>query len=261
MRDVTSARDRPLSGRLIFSLRFLRFFNRFSVVAFDTDRYLCECDPKLLYWFDKCAIDTGRRELRRDAELIPLEPKVFDLLLYLIEHRAHVVSRDDLIASIWDGRVVSESAVSTRINAARSAIGDSGEEQRFIKTLPRKGVRFVADVREERDPTHPVAADAGGKALNPLPLPDHPSIAVLPFIDMSGDSEQDYFADGMAEEITTALSRCAWLGAAIWMDCVVRECLSRRRFRLGGHGGAGHCPLRGVGRDHDKPPEAVGHER
>jgi TolB-like protein len=167
---------------------------------------------KLLYCFEKCVIDTDRRELRRETALIPLEPKVFNLLAYLIAHRNRVVSKGDLLASIWDGRVVSESALSTRINAARSAIGDNGEEQRLIKTLPRVGVRFVGKVREEQTSIHAVAADVLVETPNRTSaLPDRPSIAVLPFINMSGDPEQDYFADGMAEEIITALSRCAWL--------------------------------------------------
>jgi TolB-like protein len=166
----------------------------------------------LLYFFEKCVIDTDRRELRREAALIPLEPKVFNILVYLIAHRDRVVCKDDLLVSIWDGRIVSESALSTRINAARSAIGDNGEEQRLIKTLPRIGVRFIGEVREERVPAHVAVADVPAETWNPpLPLPDRPSIAVLPFINMSGESEQDYFADGMAEEIITALSRCSWL--------------------------------------------------
>ncbi len=166
----------------------------------------------MLYRFEKCAIDTARRELRRGAELTPLEPKVFDLLVYLIEQRERVVSKDDLLAALWDGRTVSESALSTIINAARSAIGDSGEEQRLIKTLPRKGVRFIGDVREEQAQTVSAVADMVTRPLKPLfPLPDRPSIAVLPFANMSGDPERDYFADGMAEEIITALSHCARL--------------------------------------------------
>jgi TolB-like protein/Tfp pilus assembly protein PilF len=163
----------------------------------------------LLYQFEECAIDTDRRELRRGAELIALEPKVFDLLVYLIEHRERVVSKDDLLAALWDGRIVSESTLSTRINAARSAVGDSGEEQRLIKTLPRRGVRFVGDVRPEQAPIGSAVGDIAASPRPPFALPDRPSIAVLPFVNMSGDSEQDYFADGMAEEIITALSRCA----------------------------------------------------
>jgi DNA-binding winged helix-turn-helix (wHTH) protein len=103
----------------------------------------------LLYIFDDYALDPDRRELRCGATIVAMEPQVFDLLLHLIRHREHVVSRDELIESIWGGRIVSESALSTRINAVRGAIGDSGTEQRLIKTLPRRGVRFVGEVREE----------------------------------------------------------------------------------------------------------------
>jgi TolB-like protein len=157
----------------------------------------------LLYFFENYVLDTVRRELRRGADAISLQPQVFDLLEYLIRNRERVVSKDDLIASIWGGRIVSESALMTRINAARAAIADSGAEQRSIKTLPRKGVRFVATVREQQ------ALEAGATtAVQPgLPLPDMPSIAVLPFQDMSGDPGQGYFADGVVEEIITALSR------------------------------------------------------
>lgn len=103
----------------------------------------------LLYLFDNFVLDTGRRELRAGCSSVDVEPQVFDLLEYVIRHRERVVSRDELIESIWGGRVVSESALSTRINAVRSAIGDNGTQQRLIKTLPRRGVRFVGEVREE----------------------------------------------------------------------------------------------------------------
>jgi DNA-binding winged helix-turn-helix (wHTH) protein/tetratricopeptide (TPR) repeat protein len=107
----------------------------------------------LLYIFDNYTLDPDRRELRSGATVVAMEPQVFDLLVHLIRRRERVVSRDELIESIWSGRIVSESALSTRINAVRSAIGDSGTEQRLIKTLPRKGVRFVGEVREEPKPT------------------------------------------------------------------------------------------------------------
>src|SRR6516162_9102815 len=112
----------------------------------------------LLYFFDKFVLDPDRRELRCGAAGVAMEPQAFDLLLHLIRHREHVVSRDELIAQIWGGRIVSESALSTRINAVRSAIGDSGSEQRLIKTLPRKGVRFVGEVREGREPCEALSA-------------------------------------------------------------------------------------------------------
>src|SRR5262249_56282105 len=88
--------------------------------------------------------------MRRGTVVVPVEPQVFDLLEHLIRHRDRVVSKDDLIASVWQGRIISESAISTQINAARCAIADSGDKQRLIKTIPRKGIRFVGDVREEQ---------------------------------------------------------------------------------------------------------------
>ena len=112
------------------------------------------------YLFDDCAFDTDRRELRRGTRLVSVEPQVFDLIEHLICNRERVVSKDELIASIWGGRIVSESALATRINAARSAIGDSGEAQRLIKTLPRKGIRFVGVVREERPSAEAIATAA-----------------------------------------------------------------------------------------------------
>jgi TolB-like protein len=163
---------------------------------------------ELRYVFENCVLDADRRELRRANELVPIEPQVFDLLEFLIRNRDRVVSREDLFAAIWAGRIVSESALSTRINAARSAVGDTGEQQSLIKTLPRKGVRFVGSIREEKGPNVPIVPTSDGAVFV---LPDKPSIAVLAFTNMSGDPEQDYFADGMAEEIITALSRCNWL--------------------------------------------------
>jgi TolB-like protein/tetratricopeptide (TPR) repeat protein len=164
----------------------------------------------LLYRFEDFALDADRRELRRGPQLVAIPPQVFDLLEYLIENRHRVVSKDDLIAAVWDGRIVSESALSTRMNAVRCAIGDNGEEQRLIRTLPRKGVRFVGVVHEGPEQETPVVAGAA-KERPALPLPDRPSIAVLPFLNLSSDPQQDYFADGMVEEIVTALSRLRWL--------------------------------------------------
>jgi len=162
----------------------------------------------LLYLFEDCALDTERRELRRGPALIAVEPKVFDLLAFVIENRERVVSRDDLIAQIWDGRIVSESALARCINGARSAIGDSGEAQRLIKTIQRKGLRFVGQVREEKQPSGGAAAGIEpDKPTATLALPDRPSIAVLPLHNASGDQDQDYFSDGITEDIVTELSR------------------------------------------------------
>ena len=158
----------------------------------------------LRYLFEEYAFDTARRQLCRGPDVIAVTPQVFDLLAYLIRHRERVVTKDDLIGAIWNGRIVSDAALTTRLNAARCAIGDSGAEQRLIKTLPRKGFRFVGQVREAREVAGPNPGDAPESAPA---VPDQPSIAVLPFANMSGDPEQEYFADGMVEEITTALSR------------------------------------------------------
>ncbi len=160
------------------------------------------------YLFEDFALDTDRRELRRGPALVAIEPQVFDLLVHLIRHRDRVVSKDELLASIWHGRVVSESALFNRINAARSAIGDSGGQQRMIKTLPRKGIRFVGEVQD--DEPQSVGAPAREENLR-LPLPDRPSIAVLPFANMSGDPDQEYFVDGISEDLITGLSRIRWL--------------------------------------------------
>jgi TolB-like protein len=162
----------------------------------------------LRYLFESYVLDTDRRELRLGADLVPLAPQVFDMLAYLIRNRDRVVSKDDLISAIWEGRIVSESALTTRLNGVRSAIGDSGEEQRLIKTLPRRGIRFVGIVREEEKP---VVEAATSHIVRPakagLTLPDKPSIAVLPFTNLSGDLLQDYFTEGVVEDIITELSR------------------------------------------------------
>jgi TolB-like protein len=165
----------------------------------------------LLYRFADFTLDTDRRELRRGSQRIAIAPLVFDLLEYLIKNRNRVVSKGDLIAAIWDGRVISESALSTRMNAVRCAIDDTGEDKRLICTLPRKGVRFVGIVHEVQDPETPAVAGAIEQPRPALTLPDRPSIAVLPFANLSVDPEQDYFADGIVEDIITALSRVRWL--------------------------------------------------
>jgi len=159
----------------------------------------------LLYYFNDFVLDPERRELRRGDNLVAVEPQVFDLLAFLIGARERVVSRDDILAAVWDGRIVSEATLSSRISAARAAIGDSGDAQRLIRTIARKGLRFVGEVREQTDG----AADAAANL--PASSTGTASIAVLPFTNMSGDPEQDYFADGVVEDIITALSRCSGL--------------------------------------------------
>jgi TolB-like protein len=162
------------------------------------------------FLFGDCGLDTDRRELRRESELISIGPQVFDLLVYLVHNRERVVSKDDLIEAVWGGRIVSESTLTSHINAVRKAIGDSGDEQRLIRTVARKGFRFVGEVKEQ-DRAFEDLGEHAAKPAKVLALPNRPSIAVLPFQNLSGDPEQEYFADGMVEDITAALSRMRWL--------------------------------------------------
>jgi len=159
--------------------------------------------------FGNHMLDRDRRELFCGSESVAVEPQVFDLLIYLVENRDRVVSKDDLIASIWNGRVVSDSTLTSRINAARKALGDSGGKQKLIRTIARKGIRFVGDVQTRLTPAEPLmgVAEASRPALL---LPDRPAIAVLPFVNMSGDPEHEYFSDGISEDIITALSKLRW---------------------------------------------------
>nr|WP_305111851.1 winged helix-turn-helix domain-containing protein [Shinella lacus] len=167
--------------------------------------------PIVQFMFGDYLLDQPRRELTRCGEVVAVGPQVFDLLLYLVKNRDCVVSKDDLLEAVWGGRIVSESTIASHINAVRKAIGDSGEAQRLIRTVARKGFCFVGDI-SIRVPS-PVENPAA-EIVEPVPalvVPSKPSITVLPFHNLSGDPEQDYFADGVVEDIITALSRLRWL--------------------------------------------------
>jgi TolB-like protein len=133
-----------------------------------------------------------------------------------VQNRDRIVSKDDLIASVWGGRIVSDSTLTSRINSARKAVGDSGEDQKLIRTIARKGLRFVGTVSTQSNGIEPASAaglppDESHEQQRPaLPLSDRLAIAVLPFINMSGDPEQEYFSDGISEDIITALSKLRW---------------------------------------------------
>lgn len=151
----------------------------------------------MLYLFEDYTLDTDRRELRRRAALLSMEPQVFDLLVFLVGNRDRVVSKDDLLTAVW-GRIVSELTLASRINAARRIIGDSGEQQRLIRTTIGKGVRFVGAVQERQATAEPT-----------ISIPPRLSMIVLPFANLSTDPEQQYFTDGITEDLTTDLSRLA----------------------------------------------------
>jgi len=166
------------------------------------------------FTFDNQTLDTERRELLRDGTAIPVQPQVFDLLVYLVQNRERVVSKEDLIGLVWAGRTVSGSTFTSRVNAARTAIGDSGRDQKLIRTISRKGLRFVGTVQEPANSNRPAGRLPEKSLERPpsgLPLPDRPAIAVLPFNNMSGEREQEYFSDGISEDIITALSKLRWL--------------------------------------------------
>jgi TolB-like protein len=159
----------------------------------------------LQFTFDSYTLDTERRELLRGGAAIAVQPQVFDLLVCLVQNRKRVVSRDDLIALVWQGRIVSYSTLTSRINAARMAIGDSGEDQKLIRTISRKGFRFVGSVIEQLHDVQPAVAPPKESSL-----PERPAIAVRPFTNMSGNREQEYFSDSISEDIITALSKLRW---------------------------------------------------
>ena len=157
-------------------------------------------------------IDIPRRELRRGNELVSIEPQVFDLLVHLVRNHDRIVTKDELIETVWKGRAISEAALSSRISAARRAVGDSGAEQTLIRTLNKRGFRFVEAVQAAGKMPIPVAQRCSRRRpdSSAFTWSDRASIAVLPFHNISGDPEQEFLADGITEDITTGLSRQQW---------------------------------------------------
>lgn len=156
-----------------------------------------------MYRFLNLAVDKERLELHSGDELVDVEPQVFALLVYLIENRERVVSKDELIESVWQGRIVSDATLNSRMNVLRRAVGDTGRSQSVVKTYPRRGFRFVADLTESADAGH---ARAGNETTR-----ERPSIIVLPFQYVAEKDDQAYLAQGITEDIVTALSRMRWL--------------------------------------------------
>ena len=149
------------------------------------------------FLFEDCVLDTKRRELRRGSSLLSMEPQVFDLLVFLVRNQDRVVSKDDLLASVWGGRIVSESTIASRINAVRRIIGDTGEQQRLIRTIIGKGVRFVGKAFEQQNADQSTAP----------PIVPRLSFVVLPFDNFSNDQEHEYLANEITDDLTTDLSR------------------------------------------------------
>jgi len=223
------------------------------------------------FHFSGHVLDVDLRELTRGGENIAVEPQVFDLLTYLVENRDRVVSKDDLIETIWNGRIVSESTLTSRINAVRTAVGDTGKNQAVIRTIPRKGFRFVGDVSDALASRNALSgALAPQSAVGSLPqlevspsaVPseqtpahpplDRPAIAVLPFVNLSGDSEQEYFSEGISEDIITALSKLRWFYVVARNSSFVYKGKSVHLKEIGEELGVGYVVEGSVRKDGDQ---------
>jgi TolB-like protein len=171
----------------------------------------------LNFRFSEFEIDVARYELRRAEKIVPIEPQVFDLLVYLVRNCNRIVSKNELIDAVWMGRIVSEAAFSSRLSAARRALGDDGVGQIFIRTHYKRGFSFVGKIESPtptdslavnpaRQPT-PTSADVTAPAIVRC---DRPYVAVLPFRNLSDGPEQERFASGLTEDVTTGLTRQPW---------------------------------------------------
>jgi TolB-like protein len=153
--------------------------------------------------FGRFRLDLARRELSRDNKPVQLGGRALDILCVLASAGGALVTKDELMARVWGGVVVEENNIQVHISALRKALYEDGGRERWIVTVPGRGYRLLGAPA-------PPAADKSAPEPS-APVADEPSLAVLPFANMSGDPEQEYFADGMVEEITTALARIRWL--------------------------------------------------
>jgi TolB-like protein/class 3 adenylate cyclase/Tfp pilus assembly protein PilF len=180
----------------------------------ETDPWRADNDGPA-FVFAGYAIDINRRELRQHGRIVHLEPQVYDLLVHLVQNRDRVISKDELFDAIWKGRIVSDAALSSRINAARKAIGDDGDRQLLIKTVHRRGFRFVGVVQEPAAALHEAHPRSAARAVEaefaPAAASRKPSIAVLPFMNLRQDPDTDYFCYGLTEDVIRLLARHRWL--------------------------------------------------
>jgi adenylate cyclase len=171
------------------------------------------------YQFGEFTLDTERFELSRGGAAIRAEPQVVELLALLVAQGHRMVSKEEINETVWHGRVVSEAALSSRIKLLRQLLGDDGQSQRLIRTIHKKGFRFVGDVRRlddtpARPPVAPPSAPAppqAGASINGAAITERPAVAVLPFVNLSGEPGQEYFSDGITTDIIARLSHHRWL--------------------------------------------------
>lgn len=171
----------------------------------------------MIYRFGPFELDLAKVELREDSSPRPLEPQVFALLAFLVEHHERLVSKDEIFEKVWDGRIVTDSALTSRVKLARKALGDDGKMQKFIKTVHGQGFRFVADVRMQRDAAVVTTSDSTPRDSTPGPdassttAGKQPSIAVLPFRLIGETDKFAHIAEGLPHELITELARLRWL--------------------------------------------------
>ena len=163
----------------------------------------------MVYRFGPFELDLARVELRVDGEPRCIEPQVFALLVLLVENRERLVSKDEIVEKVWDGRIISDAAIASRIKSARKALGDDGKNQRFIKTLHGQGVRFVAAAKLLH--TEVIGALPATSPSEVAAPPSRPSIAILPFRLIGEAPHCAAIADGLPHELISELSRLRWL--------------------------------------------------
>ena len=209
------------------------------------------------FLFTNHVLDIDRRELSCAGQRVALEPQVFDVLLYLVQNSDRVVSKDELFDKVWDGRIVSKSTLTSRINAVRKAVNDNGRDQQLVRTVARKGFRFVGEVQAQAAELKPVPAamPIAHEADHPrlaLPVLDRTAIAVLPFVNMSGETEQEYFSDGISEDIITALSKLRWFYVIARNSSFVYKDKPVHLKQIGEELGVGYVVEGGVRKDGDR---------
>ena len=198
---------RPEPGIALDCVGLIEAATAFPVEAYRARQALMQASASCLR-FGGFTIDPSRRELNRGATPVPLEPLTFDLLLLLVRNGHRVVSRDELFASLWGGRIVSDTALSSQIKVLRQALGDSGEAQHTIGTVHGRGFRFLRDVTQ----VDAAIAAPQDESQPPRRGPDRPLVAVLPFDNLSTENSGQFFADGITEDILNALSKHRWIG-------------------------------------------------